>query len=177
MYKKYINIFLILICLTLVMGLNVKAEENEDYFLLDEVVVIASKYPEKIMDAPVSTTVVTEEDIEEKNVQNAADLLRDIAGIHISDYGVLSGKKTISIRGSNSNQVLVMIDGQPINSSQNGEADLSQIPVEIIERIEISKDPASSLYGANALGGVVNIITKEAIEQEMIVFDTIFRVI
>lgn len=163
--KKIILVLLVTFSLNLlVVPVVMAAEEQEDFFVLDEIVVVASKYPEKLSEAPVSVEVITEEDLKEKNVQNVADLLRNLAGIYINDNGGLAGLKTISIRGSEPSQVLILVDGQPMNSRQNGQVDLSQLTTEQIERIEVLKGPASALYGANALGGVVNIITKGASE-------------
>lgn len=159
--NKRINLVLIfLVIILLITGQPLMADEGQEELFLDDIVVTASKYSEKISDTAVSMEVLTQEDIQEKSSQNVAELLRDLTGIYISDYGGLAGQKLISIRGSESNQVLVLMDGQVINSSQNGQIDLSQLPVEQIERIEVLKGPASALYGANALGGVVNIITK-----------------
>ncbi|AZO94696.1 TonB-dependent receptor [Halocella sp. SP3-1] len=160
--NKRINLALIfLVIFLLITGQPLMADEGQDeLFVLDDIVVTASKYSEKLSDTTVSMDILTQEDIQEKNAQNVAELLRGLTGIYISDHGGPAGLKTIRIRGSETNQVLVLLDGQAINSSQNGEIDLSQLPVEQIERIEVLKGPASALYGANALGGVVNIITK-----------------
>jgi len=147
------------------LGFNVMAEETEISFTLDEIVVTASKYQEKLSETPVSVEVIDEEEIKQKNAQNVADLLRDIAGVDINDYGGLVGSKKISIRGANPKHVLVLIDGQEMNNPLDGAVDLSQLSIEQIERIEVLRGSASVMYGANALGGVVNIITKDATEE------------
>ncbi|WP_027339288.1 TonB-dependent receptor plug domain-containing protein [Halonatronum saccharophilum] len=140
---------------------NVLAEEvEESFFIFEEVVVTASRYEELLSETFTSIEIIREEEIRERSVENVGDLLRDVSGVNINDNAGASGVKTISIRGSASEQVLVLIDGQPINEVQGGGIDLSLIPIEQIERIEVLKGPASAIYGANALGGVVNIITK-----------------
>ncbi|GAB6100481.1 siderophore amonabactin TonB-dependent receptor [Halanaerocella petrolearia] len=151
----------LLLILAIVSVLNpiVIAKELETSFTLEEIVVTASKYSEKSSETAASVEVIDEEDIKQKNAHNVADLLRDIIGVQINDHGGLVGQKSISIRGSKSSQVLILIDGQPMNSSQNGGVDLGQFNTEQIERIEVMRGPSSAIYGANALGGVVNIIT------------------
>lgn len=140
-------------------------DEEEKTYTMDELVVIASKHPEKLSEASVSVEKIDEEDIEQKNAHNVADLLRGASSVNISDYGGHGGSKTINIRGSNAKRVLILVDGQRINDPQTGGVDLSQLPIKQIKKIEILKGPSSSLYGANALGGVVNITTKSGSEK------------
>ena len=161
--KKYflliIGIIALIQIITVIPGL---ASGNENQiFSLDEIVVIASKYPERLLDSVASVEVITEEEIEAAQAENLADILSAVSGLEISDYGNAGGLKAISIRGSSPEQVLVMFDGRPMNNPQTGKIDLGQIPANIIEKIEIYRGPASAIYGANALGGVVNIITKK----------------
>ncbi|MDD5015282.1 MAG: TonB-dependent receptor [Atribacterota bacterium] len=137
------------------------SENANQIFSLDEIVVIASKYPEKILDSVASVEVISEEEIKAAQAENLADILSTIAGLEINDYGDAAGIKSISIRGSSTEQVLIMLDGRPMNDPQTGQIDLGQIPASIIEKIEIYRGPASAIYGANALGGVINIITKK----------------
>ncbi|MCK4258633.1 MAG: TonB-dependent receptor [Halanaerobiales bacterium] len=156
-------LFMALILVNCIVDSNTFA--NEDLFLLDEVVVIGSNYSEILSNSVVSVEVITEEDIMRKNAENVADVLEDVAGVIINNYGDLAGLKTISIRGSNASQVLVLLDGQVLNNPQSGVVDLGQIAIEQIEKIEILRGPASIIYGANALGGVINIITKTGSEE------------
>ena len=80
----------------------------------------------------------------------------------MNDYGAEGATKSVSIRGSTSSQVLVLLDGIRLNSSRDGGVDLSSIPMEIIDHIEIVRGGESSLYGSSAIGGVINIVTKKA---------------
>jgi outer membrane cobalamin receptor len=80
----------------------------------------------------------------------------------VNDYGPVGATKTASVRGSTSDQVLVLLDGVRLNSSRDGSVDLSTIPVEIIDHIEVVRGGESALYGSSAIGGVINIITKKA---------------
>jgi len=112
--------------------------------------------------------VITEEEIENKNAESVAELLNNVAGIRIMSNGGSAGLKTIHIRGSVSSQVLILVDGQQMNNCQNGQSDLGQLPLYNVKRVEILKGPASAIYGANALGGVVNIITKDVSKKQQI---------
>ena len=162
-YKKNIlfSIYIIVLVQILAVIPGVAAGNVNQIFSLDEIVVIASKFPERILDSVVSIEVITKEEIETAQAENLADILSAVSGLEISDYGNIGGIKAISIRGSSPEQVLIMLDGRPINDPQIGKIDLGLIPTNIIEKIEIYRGPASALYGANALGGVVNIITKK----------------
>jgi len=161
--KKYflliIGIIALIQVITVIPGL---ASGNENQiFSLDEIVVIASKYPERALDSIASVEVINEEEIKAAQAENLADILSTVAGLEINDYRNAAGIKSISIRGSSAEQVLVLLDGRPMNDPQTGQIDLGQIPASIIEKIEIYRGPASAIYGANALGGVINIITKK----------------
>lgn len=110
-------------------------------------------------------TVISEDEIKTSDAKTVGEVLKDKTGIvEVSKIGTIGAESTLRIRsgGGTADQVLVMIDGRPVNSISMGEANLSEIPAENIEKIEVMRGPASALYGANALGGVVNIITKKA---------------
>ncbi|MDC9582430.1 catecholate siderophore receptor CirA [Xenorhabdus sp. PR6a] len=130
----------------------------------DTIVVTASSVSkESYVDAPATITVITQEDIEKKPVQNLVDILREVPGIQFTDEG--DNRKGVSMRGLESGYTLILVDGKRVNSRnavfRHNDYDLSWIPTVAIERIEVIRGPMSSLYGADALGGVVNIITKK----------------
>lgn len=110
-----------------------------------------------------SVTVLTAEEILRSGATNAAEAVRAAVGVTLNDTGPRGSHKTVNIRGANSSQVLVLLNGARLNSSQNGGFDLALLPVTLadIERIEIVRGPGSPLYGADAVGGVVNIITRK----------------
>jgi vitamin B12 transporter len=94
--------------------------------------------------------------------KDVAQLLATSPGVAVNDYGGLGQLTTVSIRGSTADGVLVLLDGLPLNSAFGGAVDLSSIPRGWIERIEVLRGPEGALYGAGALGGVVNVITRRA---------------
>lgn len=118
---------------------------------------------------PTNVSVIDEADITEAGAKNVSDVLQYKTGVvEVSRYGTIGSQSSMKIRsgGNSSGQVLVMVDGRPVNDTSIGSADLSSIPTENIEKIEVLRGPASALYGANALGGVINIITKKAVEEK-----------
>lgn len=170
MFKKtffFITLTITLLILLCSLTNNIFASENEiSIFSLEEIIVIASKFPERLFDSPASVEVINEEQIFNTKAENLASILKNIVGVEITDYGTPGDIKSISIRGSSPEQVLVLIDGQVANGVQTGKIDLGLISADMIEKIEIYRGPASALYGANALGGVINIITKKGGKKE-----------
>jgi outer membrane cobalamin receptor len=142
--------------LVLMMWSNASAEGVE----LDRIVITASRVEEDSGSVARNVDVVTRKDIERTQAKDLAELLTDFTSVNVSDYGGLGASKTIRMRGSTSSQVLVLVDGRPVNSPRDGQADLSAIPLDNIERVEIVHGPGSSLYGSGPMGGTVNIITR-----------------
>ncbi|WP_326467379.1 catecholate siderophore receptor CirA [Enterobacter wuhouensis] len=129
----------------------------------DTMVVTASATEQNLKDAPASISVITQEDLQRKPVQNLKDVLQDVPGVQLTDEG--DNRKGVSIRGLDSSYTLILVDGKRVNSRnavfRHNDFDLNWVPVDAIERIEVVRGPMSSLYGSDALGGVVNIITKK----------------
>lgn len=134
------------------------ADVNEE-----TLVVTASATEQNVKDAPASISVITQQDLQRKPVQNLKDVLRDVPGVQLTNEG--DNRKGVSIRGLSSSYTLILVDGKRVNSRnavfRHNDFDLNWIPVDAIERIEVVRGPMSSLYGSDALGGVVNIITKK----------------
>jgi len=127
---------------------------------LDPVVVTATKIETPAEQLGASVSVVTGEDLRTYLYETPADALRNIPGVEIRRSGSLGKTTSISIRGANARQVQVLVDGMRVKSPTLGQADLSDISLDNIERIEVIRGPQSTLYGADAIGGVINIITK-----------------
>ena len=157
--------------LLLTLGYNpgqTSAEEKEEVPVLQEVVVTATRQEEEIRKIPANVTVITEEDIENSNAKTVLDLLRSEEGIVVRD--LLGNGKTaqVDLRGFGETgpfNTLVMVDGRRVNEIDLSGADWAQIPLEQIERIEIVRGTGTVLYGDNAVGGVINIITKPPAEK------------
>ncbi|MBI4721813.1 MAG: TonB-dependent receptor, partial [Candidatus Stahlbacteria bacterium] len=126
---------------------------------MDEIVVTATRTPRLQKEISLPITVITEEEIKGINLKDIGDIIGYGLSAKIEKYGGMGAVSSIFMRGLYSAHTMVLIDGRPVNSPSLGGADLSWISGVGIERIEIVRGPISSLYGANALAGVVNIIT------------------
>lgn len=131
-------------------------------------VITASRTEHDSLDAPATVTVITREELERRPVQDILDALRGSSGLSFHGRQV-GGRRVLSLRGMESRHSLFLIDGQRVAASDDvfGHSDFQYdwLPVDAIERIEIVRGPLSSLYGSEALGGVVNIITRQHAEQ------------
>ena len=128
----------------------------------DMIIITATRTEIPLADAIVPVTVITREDIELSLATDLAELLRFEAGIDIGRNGGPGQATSIFMRGTESNHTLVLIDGVRINPGTLGGAAIQHIAPEIIERVEIVKGARSALFGTDAIGGVINIITRRA---------------
>ncbi|MCS0616998.1 TonB-dependent receptor [Massilia kyonggiensis] len=128
----------------------------------DTVIVTANRTPQRAEDVIPDTVVISSEDIARAGAGSVADVLRRQRGIEISRNGGAGTNTTVFLRGANSNQVVVLVDGVRIGSATTGAASWNAIPLSSIDHIEIVYGPLSSLYGADAIGGVVQIFTKKS---------------
>jgi outer membrane receptor for ferrienterochelin and colicins len=125
---------------------------------LDAVVVTASRRPQRLADTPVTTELVTRQEIAQAGVADLSAALAERTGVQLS-----GGRPTgegVMLQGFSSERVLVLVDGQPLGGRIAGTLDVSRIPVSMIERVEVVKGSQSALYGTDAMGGVVNIVTR-----------------
>jgi len=141
---------------------------------LGKVVVTATKTEREIKDIPASVSLISKEDIEEIPADYADDILRNSAGIGIDrgKGGLSSLSSFIYIRGfSQPRAVVLMRDGVPINRAVCGGTLFNEVPIGTVEKIEVVRGASSSLYGSGAMGGVVNIFTKEPTEETKVTID------
>lgn len=127
---------------------------------LDTVVVTATRTAQTADETLASVTVITREDIERQQANSLHDLLRGTPGLSISNNGGRGQNTSFFLRGANSDQLLVLIDGIKVGSATLGTTAFQDLPIDEIERIEIVRGPRSSLYGAEAIGGVIQIFTR-----------------
>jgi vitamin B12 transporter len=127
---------------------------------LDEVVVTATRTPQSLDKTIADTTVIKEQEIRDSGAPDVATLLRTLAGVEVVQTGGLGAQSSTFMRGTNSNQVLVLIDGVRVNSATTGSTALEHIMLDSIERIEVVRGNVSSLYGSEAIGGVIQLFTK-----------------
>ncbi|MCD7097468.1 TonB-dependent vitamin B12 receptor [Stenotrophomonas sp. MMGLT7] len=127
---------------------------------LDQVVVTATRTAQTQDQALAPVTVIDRAQIERRQVASLPDLLRGEAGVSLANNGGPGKATSLFLRGTESDHVLVLVDGVRIGSATSGGAALQDIPVEQIERIEIVRGPFSSLYGSEAIGGVIQVFTR-----------------
>ncbi|QIX97076.1 catecholate siderophore receptor CirA [Cedecea sp. FDAARGOS_727] len=129
----------------------------------ETMVVTASAIEQNLKDAPASISVITQADLQKKPVTNLKDVLQEVPGVQLTNEG--DNRRGVSLRGLDSSYTLILVDGKRVNSRnavfRHNDFDLNWIPADAIERIEVVRGPMSSLYGSDALGGVVNIITRK----------------
>ena len=128
---------------------------------LGETVVTPTRTATPLENVGSAVTVLTREEIERSQTRAVSDLLRRVPGVSVVQSGRPGGQVSVFTRGLNSNQTLFLIDGARIGSPLNGLVTLSNLTPDQVERIEVVRGPQSTLYGADALGGVVNIVTRK----------------
>lgn len=138
-------------------------ESSSQLLGLPEVVVTASLTPVQLLQTGSSVTVISSSEIENSHAAVVSDLLRNVPGVAINRGGVLGSTTQLRMRGSEGNHVLVLVDGMEVNDgSQGDEFNWAHMPAAGIERIEVVRGAQSALWGSDAVGGVINIITRQA---------------
>ena len=123
--------------------------------------VTATRQAETTKDVPANVQIVTEKEIKDRNVQNAAQAVALATGVQVDT----TVEGSVNLRGYNSKNILVLVDGQQMNTAWNSTVDWNMIPVENIRKVEVVSGGQSALYGGRAVGGVINIMTKSAKEN------------
>lgn len=142
---------------------------DDEIYQLEPVVVTATRTTQTANENVAPMVVISEKDIEQSQARDMAELLRAHAGIEIGRNGGIGQVTSVFIRGAESDHVLLMIDGVKINPGTVNTPNWEYITPSMIERIEVVKGPRSSLYGSEAIGGVVNIITKRSKQERKII--------
>ena len=137
------------------------ANTNGDVYQFDDVIVTATRTAQTVDQTLAPVSVITRQDIERSQATSVTELLARQPGVQITTNGGPGASANLQIRGTSSSQVLVLVDGQRVGSATLGQASIQYLDPEQIERIEIVRGPRASLYGADAIGGVLNIITRK----------------
>lgn len=153
----------ILLSLTLFVSFPFSLFAQEKEVTLGKVVVIATRVETPMEEIASSVTVISSKEIERKQKTTVLEVLKGLPGLDVVQNGGVGGATSIFLRGANSEHTLVMIDGVEVNDpiSPGRSYDFAHLTVDNIERIEVIRGPQSTLYGSDAIGGVVNIITKK----------------
>lgn len=146
--------------LAVLSALPLLASAQDEATALDQVLVTATRTPIALQDSISPAQVIDRAEIERSQAPSLQDLLRGRAGINLNNSGGLGKQSSLFLRGTNSAHTLVLVDGVRINTGDLGLAMIQDLPLAQIERIEIVRGPQSSLYGADAIGGVIQIFTR-----------------
>lgn len=152
--------FLVALTTALTVPVTVIAEEQSP------IIVTATRTAQTVDETLASVTVISKEQIEQQQPDDLLDLLTSIRGIDIANSGGMGKTTDIYVRGTSSKHVLFMIDSVKVGSATLGSVSFQHIPVSQIERIEIVRGPRASLYGSEAVGGVIQIFTKKGTAKE-----------
>ena len=144
-----------------IIPVNDEQSSNKNSYQHDTVVVTANRTSRTVNDSISSVKVITREEIVKSQARSIPDLLRGTVGVHFAQNGGRGSNSSLFLRGTNSDHVLVIVDGVKIGSATSGTVAFQNLPLEQIERIEVVRGPRSSLYGSEALGGVIQIFTKK----------------
>jgi vitamin B12 transporter len=125
------------------------------------VIISATRDEQSLESTTSSATVITAKELAERQITTVGDALQSVVGVDVVRNGGPGGVTNVFLRGANSSQTLVLIDGVPVNNPTVGGFDFADLTTDNIERIEIVRGPKSSLYGSDANGGVINIVTKK----------------
>lgn len=161
------NTLAVAILSTFAAGAVAQTTSSDGVTVMSDVVVTASGFEQNVADAPASISVIPREKLEQGSYKDLNDALRDVPGLIITSNSDNNGRGDISLRGMGSAYTLILVDGKRTNTREtqnNGSTGTDQSwtpPLSAIERIEVVRGPMSSLYGSDAMGGVVNIITRK----------------
>ena len=137
-------------------------EDSTRIYKANDIVVTATRTAIAPEDAPAKVRLVSSEEIQRINGTTSADILQTLDGVQLMDYGGSGGVKKVLFRGLSPENTSILFNGMPINDAEYGYLDLNLLPVEDIERVEVTQGGSSALFGGYAAGGVVNIITRKA---------------
>jgi len=156
--RRSLQTLMALVLLAGVCGLARATDGDEP----EQVIVSATRTPTPALEVASSITVITAADLEARQLRTISDALKDVPGLNVVQTGGPGGVTSVFIRGTNSNHTKVLIDGIDVSDPSNstGAFDFGQLLTPDIERIEVLRGPQSGLYGSDAIGGVINIITR-----------------
>ncbi len=160
LFKKGITLWMLFSLLLLSPAVQGQEEETPEYEV-PEIVVTATRTEKSVKDLSATVSVITREDIEASNANSCTDILNTLPGLFVQRTGAF-GRADVDIRGigGRGRMVMVLVDGRPVKMGLFGCTVTHSLPLDNVERIEVVRGPASVLYGSDALGGVINIITR-----------------
>ena len=135
--------------------------KKEEAQKLTPVVVTATRIPQPISEIGTTITVVEDPQIQDQKIDRVANVLREVPGVQVTQSGSPGAVTDVSIRGATPSQTLVLIDGVEVNTGATGSFDLANLTTDNLDRVEVLRGAGGSLYGSQAIGGVVNVLSQE----------------
>ena len=160
--RVFVTAWIMLVLTVFPQAVGAEDGELSDVVALDDIVISATRTPTSLDNVAASSSIVPEKQIRSSVATDLGHLLESTNLLDILDYGP-GGISRASIRGSSSDQVLVLVDGERLNDALSSGIDLDNVPIGNAERIEILRGGQSAMYGADAVGGIINIITKQPV--------------
>ena len=160
MGRLFLSIISLLVVIPVLFEPAVADQNAAEITRLRDVVITGTRTEKPVLEAPVRTEVVNRKEIEKTHARDLKEALEDVPGLLLKPIHGKSGFE-VWLQGMDADRVLVVLDGEPISPSTGSSVDLSQIGTMDIERIEIVKGATSALYGSNAMGGVINVISRK----------------
>jgi len=161
-----VTTFLVGVCLSAsVLPTLVQAQTSGDS-AAEEIIVVANRIGQPLSTVLAATTVIDKEAIRQSQAQNLAGLLAGVPGMQFSPSGGQGAQTSLFMRGTESDHTLILVDGVQMTTNSGPAGRLEFIPLDQIERIEIVRGPRSSVYGSEAIGGVINIFTKPNVQED-----------
>lgn len=157
-------VFFFVLWITILPSDSFSQNDLTDANLLEEIVTTGTKTSKKHKEGPVKTDLLNQVQIKEKHYRDASEAILEVPGVTLSNVRGKQGKSAV-MQGLGGDHVLLVIDGVPVSANSNSGFDLTQISTADIQQIEVVKGGASALHGGQAMGGVINIITKEPSEK------------
>ena len=142
-------------------GANASKPKKEEARKLEPIVVTATRIPQPLSQIGTTITVVDDSQIEAQKIGRVENVLREVPGVQVTQSGSPGAVTDVSIRGGTPSQTLVLLDGVEVNTGATGQFDFSTLTTDALDRIEVLRGAGGSLYGSQAIGGVVNVITEE----------------
>ncbi len=159
--RAFVGVFSVVVPIHAASAQDLAMADQSDVIETREVVVSATKTPIPVSQVTSAVEVITGKELEEKKIKTVVDALRLAQGLAVFSNGGPGTNASVRIRGANANHTLVLIDGAIVNSPTTGDFNFANLTAENIERIEILRGAQSMLYGSDAMGGVINIVTKK----------------
>ena len=159
-----------MLCTAIILIITSNHAKASDVYELDKVVVTAARTAQTVDETLAPVTVIARQDIERAQASSVPELLSKVPGVQIASNGGPGSMAGVYIRGTKTAQTLILVDGHKVNTPEGGDATLQYLDPDQIERIEVVRGPRSSLYGADAVGGVINIFTRKGSDRPALTF-------